>query len=200
MANNFKDSASGFLSFLALTDAEMGNSAAARKGIASSMTLSHTRSNLPTLAVALALIGESSQARSLIDELKRRYPSDFQVNTAVGPVAMALLQSAQGNSSAAIQTLSTASRAELGVGWGFLPSLAMSAASFTFAIGRERKQPPNSNAFSNTATWLSVILTSRWPTSALLVPAWSRATPRKPAPLTRTSSPSGKTPTPTFPS
>jgi Tetratricopeptide repeat len=68
------------------------------------------------------LIGESFQARSLIDELKRRYPSDFQVNTAVGPVAMALLQSAQGNSSAAIQTLSTASRAELGVGWGFLPS------------------------------------------------------------------------------
>jgi tetratricopeptide (TPR) repeat protein len=121
VANNFNDSASSFLSFLALTEAEMGNSAAARKGIASSLALSHSRSNLPTLAVALALIGESAQARSLIDELKRRYPSDFQVNTTVGPVAMAVLQSAQGNSPAAIQTLTTASRAELGVAWGFLP-------------------------------------------------------------------------------
>jgi len=121
LVNNFKDSASGLISFLALTEAEIGNSAAARKKIASSMALSHTRSNLPTLAVALALVGETTQSQSLINELRQRYPSDFQVSTVVGPVATALLQSAQGNAAAAIQTLSATSRAELGGAWGFLP-------------------------------------------------------------------------------
>jgi len=95
-SNKFKDSAANVAAFLALTEAEVGNFPAARRQATASVALSATRANLPTVAVALALAGDSSGARGLIDDLKRRYPSDFQVNGVFGPLVEALLQSATG--------------------------------------------------------------------------------------------------------
>ena len=120
-SNNFKESAAGANAFLALIEAAVGNFPAARQRAAESMALSRTRTNLPRVAVALALAGDSIGSRTLIDDLKRRYPSDFQVNGVFGPLAEALLQSSRGNTSAAIQALQPANRYEMGPVWGFFP-------------------------------------------------------------------------------
>jgi serine/threonine protein kinase len=120
-SNNFKDSASGLVALLGLTEAQIGNFAAARQQAAASIALSRTRSNLPPVSLALALAGDSAQASSLIGDLKRRYPSDFQVNMLTVPSATALLESSRGNSSAAIQALTSVNRSELGCAWGFFP-------------------------------------------------------------------------------
>jgi eukaryotic-like serine/threonine-protein kinase len=121
---NFKDRAAGDAAGLAMLEAALGNIPAARQQAAASMALSRTRANLPTVAVALALAGDSSGARNIIDDLKRRYPSDFQVNDVYGPVAEALLLSIRGSAPAALQTLQPAERFELGPAWGFVPIYA----------------------------------------------------------------------------
>jgi serine/threonine protein kinase/tetratricopeptide (TPR) repeat protein len=120
-SNNFKDSASTIAAFMALTEAATGDFQAAHQQAAASMALSHSRANLPTVVVAIALAGDASRARSLIDALKHRYPEDFQVIGVFGPTTEALLQSSRGNTSAAIQALQPAVRYEMGPNWGFLP-------------------------------------------------------------------------------
>jgi serine/threonine protein kinase/tetratricopeptide (TPR) repeat protein len=136
-SNNFKDSEANVTAFLALTEAAVGNFPAARQQASASMALSRTRANLPAVAVALALAGDSSGARSLIDDLKRRYPSDFQVNGVFGPLAEALLQSSSGNTSAALQALQPAVRYEMGPYWGFLPVYVR---GLTYLRGRQGKE------------------------------------------------------------
>ncbi len=122
-SNNFKGSAASAGAYLALIEAAVGNSAAARRQVAASEALSRARTNLPGLAVALALMGDSSAAGNLVDDLKHRYPSDYQVNVSI-PAAEALLQSSRGNTTAALQALQPAVRYELGPVWGFLPGYA----------------------------------------------------------------------------
>jgi tetratricopeptide (TPR) repeat protein len=136
-SNKFKDSAANVAAFLALTEAEVGNFPAARRQATGSVALSRTRANLPTVAVALALAGDSSGARGLIDDLKRRYPSDFQVNGVFGPLVEALLQSGHGNTSAAIQALQPAGRYEMGTAWGFLPPYVR---GLTYLRGRQGRE------------------------------------------------------------
>jgi tetratricopeptide (TPR) repeat protein len=136
-SNNFKDSEANVTAFLALTEAAVGNFPAARQQASASMALSRTRANLPAVAVALALAGDSSGARSLIDDLKRRYPSDFQVNGVFGPLAEALLQSSSGNTSAALQALQPAVRYEMGAYWGFLPVYVRGLAYLRGKQGKE---------------------------------------------------------------
>jgi eukaryotic-like serine/threonine-protein kinase len=136
-SNNFNDSTAGLTAFLALTEAVVGNFPAARQQATVSMALSRVRANLPTVAVALALAGDSSGARNIIDDLKRRYTSDFQVNGVFGPSAEALLQSSRGNTSAAIQALQAAVRYELGADWGFLPIYVR---GLTYLRGRQGKE------------------------------------------------------------
>jgi serine/threonine protein kinase/predicted Zn-dependent protease len=136
-SNNFKDSAASVTAFLALTEAEVGNFPAAHQQAAASMALSHTRANLPTVAVALALAGDSSGARSLMDDLKRHYPSDFQVNGVFVPSAEAILQFSRGNTPAAIQALQPTDRYEMGPAWGFLPVYVRGLA---YLRGKEGKE------------------------------------------------------------
>jgi len=121
-SNNFKESASGIAAFEALTEAAVGNVAAAHKQVAASEALSRTRTNLPPGAVALALAGDFSGAGILVDDLKRRYPSDFQVNGVFVPSAQSLSLSSRGNTAAAIQALQPAARYELAPGFGFVPA------------------------------------------------------------------------------
>jgi len=120
-SNNFKDSAAGAMAFLALGEAAAGNFVVARQQAAASSGLSHTRTNLPAVAVTLALANDASAAQKLIDDLRNNYPSDFQVNGVFIPSAEASLQSSHGNTSAALQALEPATRYEMGPAFGFLP-------------------------------------------------------------------------------
>jgi len=79
--NNFKDSGAGVAAFEALLEAEVGNFGQARKRATASLALSHKRTNLPAIAVAFALAGDSKQAQGIVDELKRRYPVDTVANS-----------------------------------------------------------------------------------------------------------------------
>jgi serine/threonine protein kinase/tetratricopeptide (TPR) repeat protein len=119
-SNDFKESAAGAAAFLALAEATVGNAAAAREQAAASEALSRTRTNLPMAAVALALAGDTTGAGRLLEDLRRRYPSDYQVNGVFGPVTEALLLNARGNPAAALQALQRTRRYDLGPAWGFL--------------------------------------------------------------------------------
>jgi predicted Zn-dependent protease len=119
--NNFKDSAAGYAGSLALIEAEVGNASQERERVAASLALSHTRTNLPIAAAALALAGDSNQAGSIIDDLRRRYPSDTGVNNVYTPSAAAVLESGWGNPAKGIEILQAAGRYEKGIGYGFLP-------------------------------------------------------------------------------
>jgi eukaryotic-like serine/threonine-protein kinase len=121
LVNNLKSTAAGFAANQALLEAEVGNFAQSRERAAASMALSRTRTNLPTIAVALALTRDSNQARTIIEELKRRYPSDTQVNRVYSPCTSALLEANGGHAEKGIQILQNTSRYELGIGFGFLP-------------------------------------------------------------------------------
>src|SRR5207237_2819421 len=94
--NNFKDSGAGIAAFEALLEAEVGNCGQARERAATSLALSRKRTNLPAIAVALALTGDSKQAQGIVDELKRRYPVDTVANSVFIPCAQALLESNRG--------------------------------------------------------------------------------------------------------
>jgi hypothetical protein len=120
-SNNFKESAAGASAYCALMEAAVGNITAARQQVAVSQALAHTRANLPTAPLALALAGDSHGTKNLLDDLKRRYPADFQVNGVFGPSAEALLQSDRGNTAAAIEALQPSVRYELAPALGFAP-------------------------------------------------------------------------------
>jgi hypothetical protein len=87
--NNYKDMAAGFLAFRSLLEALVGNSSPARQRAAESMTLSRTRTNLPIIAVALALAGDRKQSQGIVEELRRRYPLDTIANNVYIPCALA---------------------------------------------------------------------------------------------------------------
>src|SRR5437867_12527848 len=119
--NNFKDSGAGVAAFEALLEAEVGNFGQARERATASLALSRKRTNLPAIAVALALAGDSKQAQGIVDELKRRYPVDTVANSVFIPCAQALLESNRGDSARGIQALQPAIRYELGPVYFFLP-------------------------------------------------------------------------------
>ena len=136
IGNNFKDSAAGLASYQALIEAEVGNFAQTRERATASMALSRTRTNLPNLAVALALAGDFNQARNIVDELKKRYPSDTQVNQVFIPCALALLELNR-DPAKGIQILQPTSRYELGVSFGFLPIYVR---GLTYQRGRQGRE------------------------------------------------------------
>ena len=103
--NNFKDSGAGIAAFEALLEAEVGNFGQARERATASLALSRKRTNLPAIAVALALAGDSKQAQGIVDELHRRYPVDTVANSVFIPCAQALLDSDRGDPARGIQAL-----------------------------------------------------------------------------------------------
>jgi Tfp pilus assembly protein PilF len=117
--NNLKDTTAGFVAYQALTEAEVGSFAQARDRAAASLALSRTRRNLPAIALALALAGDSNQAQSIINELRRGYPSDTEVNNVYIPCALAVLESSRENPAKGIEMLQATKRYELG--YGFAP-------------------------------------------------------------------------------
>jgi hypothetical protein len=74
--------------------------------------LERGRASLPRAALALALCGETSQVKSLIDELTRRYPDDTVINSVWLPMIGAALELQRGNAQRAITLLQPAGRYE----------------------------------------------------------------------------------------
>jgi hypothetical protein len=74
-----KEGASSHQAYAALWQAEFGNLVQARKDAASALALSPGRDGKIVIAMALARIGDFSQANALADELQKTHPQDTLV-------------------------------------------------------------------------------------------------------------------------
>jgi DNA-binding winged helix-turn-helix (wHTH) protein/tetratricopeptide (TPR) repeat protein len=99
----------------AVRQALFGNAFEAKKRAAAALELSKDREVEYGVALALALSGDSSQARLLADDLERRFPKDTAVRFSYLPVLRARLALAQGDASKAVELLQVAVPHDLGV-------------------------------------------------------------------------------------
>ena len=76
------------------------------------LNLARGRASLPRAALALALCGQTDQAKPLVDELTKGYPEDTLINSIWLPVIRAAIDLRRGNAAGTIEQLQTASRYE----------------------------------------------------------------------------------------
>jgi serine/threonine protein kinase/tetratricopeptide (TPR) repeat protein len=101
----------------ALWEALYGNAAEAKQRVADSLTkMNNGRDSQYVAALALALIGEASRAKSVADDLEKRLPDDTVVRFNYLPTLRAQLALAvPGNGAKAVEALAVASPYELGI-------------------------------------------------------------------------------------
>ena len=78
------------------------------KLVQSALNLARGRASLPRVALALALCGQTEQAKPLVDELTKRYPEDTIINSIWLPVIRAVIELQRGNAAGTIEQLQTA--------------------------------------------------------------------------------------------
>jgi serine/threonine protein kinase len=98
----------------ALREAEFGNAADAKQGIAAALALAPGRDVKIWAAIALARAGEGSRATGLLKELEKTYPSNTLLKLYWLPTANAAVELGQSNSSRALVFLEAAAPYELG--------------------------------------------------------------------------------------
>ena len=107
----------------ALRDAELGNSASVRQGVAAALGLSSGRDVKVAAALALARIGDVARAKALADELAKNYPSNTLLNFYWLPTIHAAIELSRGNPSQALLDLEPAAPYELGGAGTFISYL-----------------------------------------------------------------------------
>jgi serine/threonine protein kinase/Flp pilus assembly protein TadD len=109
-----KETAAQWLAFQAVREAEFGNLAAARQGVARALALAPGRDVKVLSALALARIGESSQSKAILEGLKKSEPNNTYLKVYWFPVIDASLDLAQQAPDRAIIALEPALPYELG--------------------------------------------------------------------------------------
>jgi tetratricopeptide (TPR) repeat protein len=104
----------------ALREAELGNAALARHGVASALALSQGRNVKVLAALTLARIGNQPRAKELVGELGKNYPLDAMLTLYWLPTINAAIALDTGNSSQAIVNLKAAAPHELGLAAMFI--------------------------------------------------------------------------------
>jgi len=97
----------------ALREAFFGNAPAARRGAMAALQLSKDRGVEYGAAVALAVVGDSSQAQALANDLEKRFPEDTSVRFNYLPTARALLALNRSEPLKAIEVLQVAAPYDL---------------------------------------------------------------------------------------
>ncbi len=98
----------------ALREAEFGNLMRAREEIGSALATAATQDVQTLAALALARIGDATQARKMADDLARRFPLNTMINRYWLPVIDASIEIGHNNPAKAIERLRTATEYELG--------------------------------------------------------------------------------------
>ena len=98
----------------ALREAEFGNAAAAKQGVAAALALSPGRDVKMFSALTLARVGEMNRAKALVDELEKNYPSQTVLKVYWMPAIKAAMELNAGNSTQAQMLLEAAAPYELG--------------------------------------------------------------------------------------
>jgi eukaryotic-like serine/threonine-protein kinase len=118
-AAGYKEGASLSAAGFASAEALFGEYGEARKHAALSSALFHSRANLETVALAMALSGDTRQAQKIIDELKSKHPSDTVLQQIMVPLVKAANDISQDHPEKAIVALEPARRYEAGAYYGF---------------------------------------------------------------------------------
>ncbi len=104
----------------ALREAEIGNTASAKKGVKAALAFSSGRDLKVAAALALARSGDAAAAKALIEELEQKYPTHTFLKLYWLPTIRAALELNQGHPSQALADLQSATPYELGqAGLGF---------------------------------------------------------------------------------
>jgi eukaryotic-like serine/threonine-protein kinase len=98
----------------AVREAELGNAALARQGVAAALALSPGRDVKTAAALTLARIGDVQRAQALAEELEKSYPTNTMLRFYWLPTINAATEISRGNSSQAIVDLEAAAPYELG--------------------------------------------------------------------------------------
>jgi len=98
----------------ALREAELGNTASARQAVTAALTLSPGRDVKVMAALTLARIGDAPQAKRLVEELEKNYPTNTMLKLYWLPTIKAAIELNKGNSSQALVDLEAAAPYELG--------------------------------------------------------------------------------------
>jgi eukaryotic-like serine/threonine-protein kinase len=98
---------------LALGEAESGNTAAAKQGVAKALALDRGRDTTVNSALILARAGDPTPAKKLTEELEENYPSNTLLKFYWLPTIKALLKLNERNPSEAISFLETVEPYEL---------------------------------------------------------------------------------------
>ena len=115
-----REAAAFFQIDAALRDAEVGNTASAKKGVKAATAFSSGRDIKIVAALALARSGDAASAKALIEELEKKYPTHTFLKLYWLPTIKAALELNRGNPSQALADLQPATPYELGqAGLGF---------------------------------------------------------------------------------
>jgi len=99
----------------ALREVEFGEATAARKAMAAGLALASNRDTQILSALILARTGDSTRAKSIADDLSRRFPLDTLLNGYWLPTIRAAIEIQQKNPARAIELLQAALPYELGL-------------------------------------------------------------------------------------
>ncbi len=109
-----KETAASWQVNAALREAELGNLAAAKQGVASALALSDGRDVKIVAVLALARVGDAAKAKALAGELEKDNPANTMLKLYWLPTINAILDLNRNNASQAIADLQPATPYELG--------------------------------------------------------------------------------------
>jgi len=118
-----KETAASWQLNAALREAEIGDAARARQGVAAALALSQGRDVRVVAALALARTGDLPRAKALAEELAKTYPTNTCLKVYWLPTISAALAVSKGDSSLALVDLEAAAPYELGGAGSFVNCL-----------------------------------------------------------------------------
>ena len=114
MRSDSKETGALWQASAALREAELGDSASARRGVTAALALSQGRDVKVLAALALARTGDAPGAKKLVEELEKTYPTNTLLKLYWLPTINAAIELSRGNSSQVLVYLEAAAPYELG--------------------------------------------------------------------------------------
>jgi len=115
-----KETAALWQANAALREAELGNDALAKRGVAAALALSPGRDVKVVAALTLARAGDTPRAKTMAEELEKNYSTNAMLKLYWVPTVHAAIELGEGNSSQAMMDLEAAAPYELGQGEMFI--------------------------------------------------------------------------------
>ena len=194
--NGDPETAAGYRVEAAVWEAEMGNLAQAQQDVAAALALASSRDVETSATLALARAGDVGRAQAMADDLQKRFPMNTLTNRYWLPTIRAAVELKRGNAARALELHKLPRRTS----WALnLYPVYVRGQAYLLAHNGTAAAAEFQRLLDHRSIVLNFPLGARPSCNWAELTRW-QATPPKLAPPTRTSSPFGKTPTPTSPS